>query len=84
MEKPRAPQVFHLADIELLWELVENRCVAVLVLLDNGYDKSNEFVPKVDTVEARPMVVGVLCVAWICLVFTGIELVAVLEKELIC
>ena len=46
----------YLADVELLRELIQNRGVAVLVFLNDRDDKSDQFVPKVHTVQSGTVV----------------------------
>lgn len=50
----------YIANIELLWELVEDGGIAVLVLLDDGDDEGNELVPEVNTLQAWPLLPSLL------------------------
>ncbi len=44
----------HMSNVELLRELVKDRPVAVLVLLDDGGNEGDEAVPELEVVVARP------------------------------
>lgn len=75
----------HLADVQFLGELVENRAVAVLVLLDDGNYESDQFMPKVYAIQSWTVILGVsLGLVRITLEFSVVQLVRVLEQELIC
>lgn len=59
-----------MTNVELLRELVENRPVTVLVLLDDGGDQRNQLVPELQVVLPRPGVVGLLLLG--CVLATGL------------
>ena len=73
-----------LSHIQLLWELVEHRTVARLVLLDNGGYESYQLVPKLEVVQSWA---GVFAISFglsrIHLEFAIVELVAVFEQKLV-
>lgn len=50
----------YLANVELLWELVEDGGVAVLVLLNDRDNEGNELVPEINTLQARPLLPSLL------------------------
>lgn len=70
--------------ISILNLLIENGCVAVPVFLYHRHHQSDEFVPEVKVVQARPMVVGTLVlVLRFYLELPSVQVVTVLEQELV-
>lgn len=47
--------LFYLPNVELLWELIEDGGITVLVLLDDRDNEGDELMPKVNTLQAWPL-----------------------------
>ena len=79
-----AKSAAYMSNVELLRELVENRTVTVLVLLDDGGDERDQLVPELEVVEPRSSVLVLLpalASLGLRLELGVVEVVAVAEQE---
>lgn len=75
----------HLSYVQFLWKLIQNRTIAVPILINHGNNQSDQLVPKFDRIQPRTMIFRL----FLRLVRLHHEIpveqfVGVLEQELIC